>query len=304
MRGRTCLVTGATDGIGWMTARALARDGARVIIVGRNRAKGEMRVAALRAETGNDAVDFELADLAAQADIRSLAGRLVASLPRLDVLVNNVGSWFHRRIESPDGIEMTWALNHLGQFLLTGLLLDRLRAAQAGRIVNVSSRAHLGPQVDSSSPACCSIASARRKPGASSNFDDPEGTKRYAGWRAYQQSKLANILFTSRLAERLGAGRVTVNCLHPGFVASRFGHNNSGLPRLVAIASQRLFAISEEKGAATSCYLAADEAVAGVSGRYFVKCRPVESSPASRDREAQARLWRLSEEMTGFRYPE
>ena len=283
MRGRTCLVTGATDGIGWMTARALARDGARVIIVGRNRAKGEMRVAALRAETGNDAVDFELADLAAQADIRSLAGRLVASLPRLDVLVNNVGSWFHRRIESPDGIEMTWALNHLGQFLLTGLLLDRLRAAQAGRIVNVSSRAHLGPQVD---------------------FDDPEGTKRYAGWRAYQQSKLANILFTSRLAERLGAGRVTVNCLHPGFVASRFGHNNSGLPRLVAIASQRLFAISEEKGAATSCYLAADEAVAGVSGRYFVKCRPVESSPASRDREAQARLWRLSEEMTGFRYPE
>ena len=282
MRGRTCLVTGATDGIGWMTARALARDGARVIIVGRNRAKGEMRVAALRAETGNDAVDFELADLAAQADIRSLAGRLVASLPRLDVLVNNVGSWFHRRIESPDGIEMTWALNHLGQFLLTGLLLDRLRAAQAGRIVNVSSRAHLGPQVD---------------------FDDPEGTKRYAGWRAYQQSKLANILFTSRLAERLGAGRVTVNCLHPGFVASRFGHNNSGLPRLVAIASQRLFAISEEKGAATSCYLAADEAVAGVSGRYFVKCRPVESSPASRDREAQARLWRLSEEMTGFRYP-
>ena len=283
MRGRTCLVTGATDGIGWMTARALARDGARVIIVGRNRAKGEMRVAALRAETGNDAVDFELADLAAQADIRSLAGRLVASLPRLDVLVNNVGSWFHRRIESPDGIEMTWALNHLGQFLLTGLLLDRLRAAQTGRIVNVSSRAHLGPQVD---------------------FDDPEGTKRYAGWRAYQQSKLANILFTSRLAERLGAGRVTVNCLHPGFVASRFGHNNSGLPRLVAIASQRLFAISEEKGAATSCYLAVDEAVAGVSGRYFVKCRPVESSPASRDREAQARLWRLSEEMTGFRYPE
>ena len=283
MRDRTCLVTGATDGIGWMTAHALARDGARVIIVGRNRAKGEMRVAALRAETGNDAVDFELADLAAQADVRSLAGRLVASLPRLDVLVNNVGSWFHRRIESPDGIEMTWALNHLGQFLLTGLLLDRLRAAQAGRIVNVSSRAHLGPQVD---------------------FDDPEGTKRYAGWRAYQQSKLANILFTSRLAERLDAGRVTANCLHPGFVASRFGHNNSGLPRLVAIVSQRLFAISEEKGAATSCYLAADEAVAGVSGRYFVKCRAVESSPASRDREAQARLWRLSEEMTGFRYPE
>ena len=281
MHGRICLVTGATDGIGWMTARALARDGARVIVVGRNRAKGERRVAALRAETGNDAVGFELADLSAQGEIRALAARLVADLPRLDVLVNNVGAWFHRRITGPDGIEMTWALNHLGQFLLTGLLLDLLGAAEAGRIVNVASRAHRGPQVD---------------------FDDPGGSKRYAGWRAYQQSKLANILFTYRLAERLESGPVTANCLHPGFVASRFGHNNSGLPRLVAGATQRLFAISEEKGAATSHYLAAADAVAGVSGRYFVKCRPVASSPASRDREAQARLWRLSEEMTGFRY--
>ena len=281
MQGRICLVTGATDGIGWMTARALARDGARVIVVGRNRDKGERRVAALRAETGNDAVGFELADLSAQVEIHDLAARLVADLPRLDVLVNNVGAWFHRRTIGPDGIEMTWALNHLGQFLLTGLLLDLLGAAEAGRIVNVASRAHLGPQVD---------------------FDDPGGSKRYAGWRAYQQSKLANILFTYRLAERLESGPVTANCLHPGFVASRFGHNNSGLPRLVAGVTQRLFAISEEKGAATSHYLAADDAVAGVSGRYFVRCRPVASSPASRDREAQARLWRLSEEMTGFRY--
>jgi len=282
MHGRICLVTGATDGIGWMTARALARDGARVIVVGRNRAKGERRVAALRTETGNDAVGFELADLSAQGEIRALAARLVADLSRLDVLVNNVGAWFHRRITGPDGIEMTWALNHLGQFLLTGLLLDLLRAAEAGRIVNVASRAHVGPQVD---------------------FDDPEGSRRYAGWRAYQQSKLANILFTYRLAERLESSPVTANCLHPGFVASRFGHNNSGLPRLFAGATQRLFAIGEEKGAATSHYLAADDAVSGVSGRYFVKCRPVASSPASRDREAQAQLWRLSEEMTGFRYP-
>ena len=281
MQGRICLVTGATDGIGWMTARALARDGARVIVVGRNRSKAERCVAALRSETGNDAVGFELADLSAQVEIHDLAARLVADLPRLDVLVNNVGAWFHRRTIGPDGIEMTWALNHLGQFLLTGLLLDLLGAAEAGRIVNVASRAHLGPQVD---------------------FDDPGGSKRYAGWRAYQQSKLANILFTYRLAERLESGPVTANCLHPGFVASRFGHNNSGLPRLVAGVTQRLFAISEEKGAATSHYLAADDAVAGVSGRYFVRCRPVASSPASRDREAQARLWRLSEEMTGFRY--
>lgn len=283
MRGRICLVTGATDGIGWMTARALARDGARVIVVGRNPAKGERCVAALRAETGNDAVELEIADLAAQDEIRALAGRLAGTLPCLDVLVNNVGAWFHRRVESPDGIEMTWALNHLGYFLLTGLALDLLGRAEAGRIVNVASRAHRGRQVD---------------------FDDPEGSRRYAGWRAYQQSKLANLLFTYRLAERLApSGRVSANCLHPGFVASRFGHNNSGLPRFVAGVTQRLFAISEEKGAATSHFLATEEAVAGVSGRYFVKCRPVESSRESRDRDAQARLWRLSEEMTGFRYP-
>ena len=284
MQGRICLVTGATDGIGLVTARMLARDGARVIIVGRNAAKGEKCVAALRAETGNDAVDFELADLAAQGEVRALAGRLTGTLPRLDVLVNNVGAWFHRRVESPDGIEMTWALNHLGYFLLTGLALGLLRAAGAARIVNVASRAHRGPQVD---------------------FDDPEGARSHSGWRAYQQSKLANILFTYRLAERLApSGRVIANCLHPGFVASRFGHNNSGLPRVVAGLTQRLFAISEEKGAVTSHHLAADESVEGVSGRYFVKCRPVESSRESRDRDAQARLWRLSEEMTGFQYPD
>ena len=283
MDGKTCVVTGATDGIGWMTARRLARDGANVVIVGRNPDKGERRAAALREETGNEAVRFELADLASQAGIRALAERLDRELPRLDVLVNNVGAWFHRRIVGPDGIEMTWALNHLGYFLLTGLLLELLGKGEGGRIVNVASRAHRGPQVD---------------------FDDPEGAKSYAGWRAYQQSKLANILFTQSLAGRLApSGRVIANCLHPGFVASRFGHNNAGLPRLVAGCAQRLFAISEDKGAVTSHYLAADEAVEGVSGRYFVKCRPAESSPESRDRDAQARLWRLSEEMTGFRYP-
>ena len=283
MQGRICVVTGATGGIGRMTALALAREGAHVVVVGRDRAKGVRTVTALKAETGNDMIDFELADLSAQGDIRALAARLRGRLPRLDVLVNNVGGWFDRRTFGPDGIEMTWALNHLGYFLLTGLLLDLVAKAEAGRIVNVSSEMHRGPQV---------------------NFESPKGGRFYSGWRAYQQSKLANILFTYRLAELLGAGTITANCLHPGLVASGFGHNTSGMTRLGIALTQRFFSISEKKGAETSHYLASADAVTGISGRYFVKRRPARSSRVSRDRAAQTRLWQISEKMTGFHYPD
>ena len=281
MTQKTCLVSGATDGIGRVTALELARKGDHVIIVGRDRAKGGRVLDRLKRDSGNTDIEFELADLSSQSDIRALAARLNNRLTQLDVLVNNVGAWIQRRSLSADGIEMTFALNHLSYFLLTGLLLEKLRSAPAARIVNVSSMAHRGPQVD---------------------LDDPQGQARYAGWRAYQASKLANILFTYRLAEKLKESSVSVNCLHPGFVASKFGHNNHGWLKWMIILAQQLAAISEVKGARTSIHVAAAPEVEGVSGKYFVKSKIAKSTSASHEGDAQERLWQLSEELTDFRY--
>ncbi len=281
MAEKIFLVSGATDGIGRVTAMKLAQTGGQVIVIGRDRAKAERVVDRIKRDSGNGRVDFELADLSSQSDIRAVANRLNDRLERLDVLVNNVGAWFQRRRLSVDGIEMTFALNHLGYFLLTGLLLEKLRCAPAARIVNVSSMAHRGRQVD---------------------FDDPQGAGRYSGWRAYQASKLANIHFTYRLAEILDGTSVNANCLHPGFVASKFGHNNDGWLKWSMILAQQLAAISETKGARTSVHLASAEAVEGVSGKYFDKSKIAESSAASHDEEARERLWRLSEELTEFSY--
>ena len=281
MEGKLCVVTGATDGIGRVTARALAERGAEVVLVGRNAAKGAEVCKAIRRSSRNDRVRFEQADLSSQAEIRALAERLTADGTAIDVLVNNVGAIFNRRRESTDGIEMTFALNHLGYFLLTGLLLGSLKASAAARIVNVASEAHRGAQM---------------------NLEDPQGTKRYSGWRAYQQSKLANILFTCRLATLLEGTTVTANCLHPGFVASKFGQNNGWLFVTVLKTIMRFSAIDVETGARTSVHVATSPDVAGVSGRYFDKSREVTSSLASRDEETALRLWELSEELTGHRY--
>jgi retinol dehydrogenase-12 len=281
MAEKIFLVTGATDGIGRVTALKLAQTGVKIILVGRNAAKGERVIAEIKRVSGNAEIEFELADLSSQQDIRALAKRLDDRLPHLDVLVNNVGAWFDRRAMSPDGIEMTFALNHLGYFLLTGLLLETLTRAPAARIVNVSSMAHRGRQID---------------------FNDPQGAANYSGWRAYQASKLANILFTYHLAEKLADRGVSVNCLHPGFVASKFAHNNGGWLKWMMIIVQQLVAINEEKGARTSAYLAMAPEVAGVSGKYFVKSRVTESAAVSHDSDVQARLWRLSEELTGLSY--
>ena len=281
MAEKIFLVTGATDGIGRVTALKLAQTGAKIILVGRNAAKGERVIAEIKRVSGNAEIEFELADLSSQQDIRALAKRLDDRLPHLDVLVNNVGAWFDRRAMSPDGIEMTFALNHLGYFILTGLLLETLTRAPAARIVNVSSMAHRGRQID---------------------FNDPQGAANYSGWRAYQASKLANILFTYHLAEKLADRGVSVNCLHPGFVASKFAHNNGGWLKWMMIIVQQLVAINEEKGARTSAYLAMAPEVAGVSGKYFVKSRVTESAAVSHDSDVQARLWRLSEELTGLSY--
>jgi NAD(P)-dependent dehydrogenase (short-subunit alcohol dehydrogenase family) len=221
---------------------------------------------------------FLAADLSSQNEIRRLAREILHRHQQIDVLVNNAGGMFRQRRVSPDGIEMTFALNHLSGFLLTDRLLPALRRASAGRIVNVASDAHWGVDID---------------------FGNLQGERGYQGWRAYKRSKLANICFTFGLARRLAGSTVTANALHPGFVATDFGARGD---RMATIAWRlvSLFAIDVEKGAETPVYLAASADVEGVSGRYFSECRPVEPSAPARDREVQRRLWDVSAEMTGI----
>lgn len=278
MSGKTCLVTGATAGIGAVTAESLAGAGATVLIVGRDPAKCEQTIGRIRAATGNDAVESYVADLSSQKQVRRLAEEVAARHPRLDVLVNNAGAMFDRKLESSDGIEMTWALNHLSYFLLTNLLLDTLRASAPARVVNVASDAHsMVRGID---------------------FDDPESKrKKYKAFRIYGQSKLANILFTLELARRLEGSGVTANSLHPGFVYTSFFENKGMIGRLTKLAAT-IIAIRPENGARTSVYLASAPEVAGVSGEYFVKRKPAVPTPAARDADAAKRLWDLSETMT------
>lgn len=277
MKGKVCLVTGATSGIGEVTARELARLGAEVIIVGRSLEHCEATLSRIRNETGVTLGDPLIADLSSQAEIRRLAGQIRERCPRLDVLVNNAGAMFLKRRESVDGIEMTLALNHLSYFLLTKLLLPLITASAPARIVNVASDAHRGGKIA---------------------FDDLQGRNRYSGWRAYQQSKLANIVFTYELARRLEGSRVTANTLHPGFVRTNFFQDWGGWIGLVTKAGASLLALTPEQGAQTSIYLASSPEVEGVTGQYFVKQKPAQSIPQSHDRSAAQRLWEISEEMT------
>ncbi len=230
----------------------------------------------IRAQAGTTAVEWLVADLSSQGEIRRLADQVRGRTQRLDVLVNNAGGIFLERQESADGIEMTFALNHLSYFLLTNLLRPLLEQSAPARVVSVASDAHKGVSIE---------------------FDDIEGKKRFGGWRAYQQSKLANILFTYELSRRLVGTRVTANTLHPGFVRTTIFRQGGLIGWLLRRAADVL-AISPEEGAKTSVYLASSPDVASVTGRYFVKERPVESSPQSRDASAALRLWRLSDEMT------
>lgn len=276
MQGKICLVTGATSGIGKETALGLARKGAHVAIVGRDEARSRETAAWIERQSGDRQVDFLVADLSSQAEVRRLAAALRSIYPRLDVLVNNAGAIFAKRELTVDGVERTWALNHLAQFLLTQLLLDRLEASAPARIVNVSSAAHESGTIA---------------------FDNLQGEKKYGGMRAYSQSKLANVLFTFALARRLAGKGVTANCLHPGVVATRFGQNAQGLVKTFFTLA-RPFLLTPEKGAVTSIYLASSPEVADVSGEYFVKCKPVPSSRLSADVALQEKLWELSERQT------
>jgi len=279
MAGKTVLITGATAGIGRMTARELAAAGARVLIVARNREKAEATRDWITGQTGNSATELFIADLSALAQVRSVAAEIRSRHADLDVLINNAGAVFQRRRESADGFEMTFALNHLAPFLLTNLLLDSLGRSPASRVVTVSSDAHLRATMD---------------------FDDPEGRKRYLPWAAYGQSKLANLLFTYELARRLAGSGTTANALHPGFVASEFGKNNGSFMKAAMTIAQRLGGIRVEEGARTSVYLASSQEVEGVTGKYFVTCREQQSSAASRDPASMRRLWDVSARMTGL----
>lgn len=300
MSGKTCLVTGATAGIGEVTALELARRGARVVIVGRNRQRCEATVASIRRETGNPAVEFIAADLSSHAEVQRVAREFLERHDRLDVLVNNAGALFALRQESVDGIEMTLSLNHVACFLLTNLLLDTLKKSAPARIVNVSSRAHEDVKgFDFDDPQAKNGPRSRRygRSEFASLMYSLTMPWAHPGFEQYAQSKLANLLFTYELARRLEGTGVTVNALHPGFVATRFTNGNGTLGWFMRLWS-RLFGISAAEGAKTSIYLACTPEVAEVTGQYFVKEKPVLSSSASRDANAAERLWRLSEEWT------
>ena len=276
MSGKTVLITGATSGIGEVAARELAAKGAKVVLVGRSAAKCEATAAMIRQATGNPAVEFLVADLSSQAEVCRLAAEIKTRYPRIDVLVNNAGAMISPRRESVDGIEMTWALNHLGYFLLTDLLLDTLKASAPSRVVSVASDAH--------------------RMASGIDWGDVEGKKSYSAWRAYSQSKLANVLFTRELARRLEGSGVTANCLHPGFVATNFAAGR-GLTFRIFQVGAKLFAITPEEGAKTTVYLASSPEVEGASGGYYSKCKLATPTAAARDDEAARRLWALSETM-------
>jgi NAD(P)-dependent dehydrogenase (short-subunit alcohol dehydrogenase family) len=273
-----CVVTGATSGIGKETAMALAKGGATVAVVCRTRDRGEPALAEIRRRSGNAAVSLFVADLSSLQAIRAVAAALQAALPRIDVLVNNAGLALRDRIVTEDGFENTFAVNHLAYFLLTRLLQPTLVASAPARIVNVSSEAHRWGAI---------------------RFDDLMGEKTYDGWKAYAQSKLANVLFTYELARRLDGTGVTANCLHPGLVGTAFASRG---PTTIRILSRlaRPFLRSPASGAATSIYLASSPEVATVSGQYFAGRRARRSSKASYDGAVGARLWGVSERLAGL----
>ena len=271
--GKRILITGATNGIGLAACEALAKKGADLSIVARSRGKADAAVRTITAAGGpGTTVDVFMADLSSQADVRRLGDEVLARYPRLDALVNNAGAVYSKRELSPDGIELTWALNHLAPFLLTTLLLERLEASAPARIVTTSSDAHKGAHIP---------------------FDDLNAERSFSVGR-YRQTKLANILFTSELARRLGDADVTANCFHPGLVATGFSRNNGIVMRLLATVA-RPFSRTVTQGADTLVWLLDSPDVDGLSGLYFVNRLAVPPSRAAQDAEAARRLWEVSE---------
>ncbi len=279
LKNKTILITGGTNGIGKSTALVLANNGGQVVIVGRNPEKTKQVVQQIIKVTGNPSVEGLVADLSSMLQVRHLAQEFRQKHQHLHILINNAGGIFATRQLTVDGYERTFALNHLAYFLLTNLLLDMLKTSAPARIINVSSRAHEG---------------------ATLNFTDLQGEQHYSygGYRAYGQSKLANLLFTYQLARQLDGTGVTVNAVHPGAVATGFGVNNGGAMR-VGMRIFRQFSLTPEQGADTIVYLAASPEVEGITGKYWFKRKQLTSSPESYDEDAQKRLWSVSAQLTG-----
>jgi retinol dehydrogenase 12 len=281
MNDKVCLITGATDGIGKEAAYALARQGARLLIHGRDPDKGARAVAELKSRSQNPAIEFLQCDFSSLAEVRRLAATVTQRTARIDVLINNAGSIFPKRTLSKDGYELTFAVNHLAPFLLTNLLLNTLKGSAPARIVTTASVAHRGASVD---------------------FEDLQATRKYSPMRAYGSSKLANILFTRALAKRLEGTTVTANCLHPGLVRTSIARDMPAFGRALFNFFAKL-ARSPEQGAQTIVYLATSPQVQGASGGYYVDCKSAPISPAAQNDDTAERLWQVSEKLVGIASP-
>jgi retinol dehydrogenase 14 len=279
MGGKTVLITGGTSGIGKAAAVALAAMNANVVIVGRNPERGEAAVEEVRARSHSESVELLLADLSVQSEVRRLAEEFQERHDRLDVLANNAGLVQSKRTETPDGIETTLAINHLAPFLITNLLLDRLEGSVPSRVITVSSEAQRWGKMD---------------------FEDMQSRRKYRGFPVYGKTKLANIMFTYELAERLNGTGVTATCLHPGSVGTNFGQNNRG-PMALFFRTFKPFMRSSEKGADTLVWLASSPEVEGVSGKYFFDRKEIDAKNVAHDPAARRRLWEISEELTGLK---
>jgi len=279
MHGKVVVMTGGTSGIGEVAAARLAGLGARLVLVARDRARGEATLARLRARGPGVGHVAHYADLSLIADSKRVAAEIAAAEPRIDVLINNAGAMFGRRQVTADGLELTFATNHMSYFLLTHGLRERLLASAPARVVNTSSAAHRRADLD---------------------FDDLQSTRDYRGFMAYSRSKLCNILYTRELARRSAGTGVTANCLHPGFVATRFGDASGGFFSYVVRASKKVFAISSEKGAETLVYLASSPEVATISGGYFYQCQLATPTRAAQDDAAARRLWAETARLAGL----
>jgi len=277
MRGKVVVITGGTSGIGSVAAEALAGMGARIVLIARDRNRSEAELARLREKGPGLAHRAYFADLSRIAEMKRVSGEIAAAEPRIDVLINNAGALFSQRTLTADGLEFTFATNHMSYFVVTEGLRERLLAAAPARVVNTSSDAHKGNKL---------------------HFDDLQSSRNYGGFKIYGRSKLANILYTRELARRLADTGVTANCLHPGFVATRFGDQSGGaFSFMVRIAKN--FAISPEKGAETIIYLASSDEVTGVTGEYFYKSCIATPTKEAQDDAAAKRLWQESEKLAG-----